>query len=121
MSGHGNGADGDAIVLSVLLGILVGLACWSWRFARAMTVSAIASSRSMTAIRRSARCRLRSLHTALDTTNPSGTWVPVSGRPGESRASANPTETPQLRDTVPDPHRNPTDETANSDTLVMRV
>jgi hypothetical protein len=32
-----------------------------------------------------------------------------------------PTEAPQLRDTVADPHRNPTDETAHSGTLVMRV
>jgi hypothetical protein len=46
---------------------------------------------------------------------------PVPGRPGQSGASAGPTETPQLRDTVADPHRNPTDETAHSGTLVMRV
>ena len=39
----------------------------------------------------------------------------------ESGASASPTETPQLRDTAVDPHRNPTDETAHSGTLVMRV
>ena len=34
---------------------------------------------------------------------------------------ATPTETPQVRDTAADPHRNPTDETAHSGTLVMRV
>ena len=34
---------------------------------------------------------------------------------------ATPTETPQLSDTAADPHRNPTDETAHSGTLVMRV
>ena len=34
---------------------------------------------------------------------------------------ASPTETPQRRDTAADPHRNPTDETAHSGTLVMRV
>ena len=44
-----------------------------------------------------------------------------SGRQGQSGASTSPTETPQFRDTVPDPHRNPTDETAHSGTLVMRV
>ena len=32
-----------------------------------------------------------------------------------------PTEPPQVRDTAADPHRNPTDETAHSGTLVMRV
>ena len=37
---------------------------------------------------------------------------------GLSRAS---TETQQVRDTAADPHRNPTDETAHSGTLVMRV
>ena len=50
-----------------------------------------------------------------------GTWYPVPGRPGQSGASASPTETPQLRDTAADPHRNPTDETAHSGTLVMHV
>ncbi len=49
-----------------------------------------------------------------------GVAVP-SGRQGQSGASASPTETPQLRDTVADPHRNPTDETAHSGILVMRV
>jgi hypothetical protein len=43
----------------------------------------------------------------------------VSGRP--DRASASPTEAPQACDTVADPHRNPTDETAHSGTLVIRV
>jgi hypothetical protein len=47
--------------------------------------------------------------------------APEWGRPGKSGASASPTETPQLRDTAADPHRNPTDETAHSGTLVMRV
>src|SRR6185437_12149173 len=32
-----------------------------------------------------------------------------------------PTEAPQACDTVADPHRNPTDETAHSGTLVIRV
>jgi hypothetical protein len=32
-----------------------------------------------------------------------------------------PAEIPQLREEVPVPHRNPTDETAHSGTLVMRV
>jgi hypothetical protein len=50
-----------------------------------------------------------------------GTWVPVPGRPAQSGASASPTETPQPSDTAADPHRNPTDETAHSGTLVMRV
>jgi hypothetical protein len=36
-------------------------------------------------------------------------------------ASASPTETPQVRDTMGGPHRNPTDETAHSGTLVIRV
>jgi hypothetical protein len=45
----------------------------------------------------------------------------VPGRPAQSEASASPTETPQLSDTAADPHRNPTDETAHSGTLVMRV
>jgi len=70
MSGHGNGADGDAIVLSVLLGILVGLACWSWRFVRAMAASAIASSRSITAVGARHGVGFRSLHEALDITSP---------------------------------------------------
>ena len=47
--------------------------------------------------------------------------VPVPGRPAQSGALASPTETPQLSDTTADPHRNPTDETAHSGTLVMRV
>ena len=38
-----------------------------------------------------------------------------------SRASGSPTEPPQVGDTAADPHRNPTDETAHSGTLVMRV
>jgi len=38
-----------------------------------------------------------------------GTWCSMSGRPDQSGASASPTETPQLRDTAADPHRNPTD------------
>ena len=42
-----------------------------------------------------------------------------SARPVEGFGK--PTETPQLGDTVADPHRNPTDETAQPDTLVMRV
>ena len=50
-----------------------------------------------------------------------GIWCPVSDRLDKSGASASPTETPQLCDTVADPHRNPTDETAHSGTLVMRV
>jgi len=50
-----------------------------------------------------------------------GTWVRLPGRPGQSGVSASPTETPQLGDTAADPHRNPTDETAHSGTLVMRV
>ena len=49
--------------------------------------------------------------------------VAIPGRAGraESWASASPTETPQVRDTAAGPHRNPTDETAHSGTLVMRV
>ena len=43
--------------------------------------------------------------------------VPSSG-PG---ASASPTKTPQLGDSVADPHRDPTDETAHSGTIVIRV
>jgi hypothetical protein len=39
----------------------------------------------------------------------------------EPGASASPTETPQARDTAAGPHTNPTDETAHSGTLVMRV
>jgi hypothetical protein len=50
-----------------------------------------------------------------------GTWVPRAGRSAQSWASASPTETPQLSDTAADPHRNPTDETAHSGTLVMPV
>jgi hypothetical protein len=50
---------GSASVRSVLPGIRAGLACWSWRLVRAMAAQAIASSRSMTAVRRSARCRLQ--------------------------------------------------------------
>jgi len=50
-----------------------------------------------------------------------GTWVRRAGRSAQSWASASPTETPQLSDTAADPHRNPTDETAHSGTLVMRV
>ena len=34
---------------------------------------------------------------------------------------ASPTETPQVGDTAADPHRNPTDETVHSGTLVMHV
>ena len=51
--------------------------------------------------------------------------VAVPGRrcrsAGQVRGCWSPTEPPQLRDTVVDPHRNPTDETAHSGTLVMRV
>ncbi len=46
--------------------------------------------------------------------------TPRGGRPGQPEASASPTKTPQRRDTMPDPHRNPTDETAHPGTLVMR-
>ena len=94
MSGHGNGADGDAIVLSVLLGILVGLACWSWRFVRAMAASAIASSRSITAVGARHGVGFRSLHKALDITSPSGTWVPCVGPAGRVKGFG-------------EPHRNP--------------
>ena len=121
MSGHGNGADGDASVLSVLRGIRAGLASWSWRFARAIAAPAIAGSRSMTAVRRRRAAGFRSLHEALDTINPQWYLGTRPGRPDESRASASPTETPQLRDTPTDPHKNPTDGTAHSGTLVMRV
>jgi hypothetical protein len=44
-----------------------------------------------------------------------------AGRPAQSGVSGSPTKTPQLSDTAADPHRNPTDETAHSGTLVMRV
>jgi hypothetical protein len=44
---------------------------------------------------------------------------PCVGWPGKSRGSCGPTETPQVCDTAADPHRNPTDETAHSGTLVM--
>ncbi len=37
------------------------------------------------------------------------------------RTPASPTEAPQACDTVANPHRNPTNETAHSGTLVMRV
>ena len=49
--------------------------------------------------------------------------MPVPGdKPSQAKGThASPTETPQVRDTVADPHRNPTDETAHSGTLVMRV
>ncbi len=43
------------------------------------------------------------------------------GSAGLSQRLVGPTETPQFRDALPDPHRNPTDETAHSGTLVMRV
>jgi hypothetical protein len=46
---------------------------------------------------------------------------PVSVGQASQGALARPTETPQVRDTAADPHRNPTDETAHSGTLVMRV
>jgi hypothetical protein len=46
---------------------------------------------------------------------------PGSGRPGKPGAPVSPTETPQVGDTVADPQGNPTDETAHSGTLVMRV
>jgi hypothetical protein len=58
----------------------------------------------------------------------SGSGSPVPGYPRrigtrQSGASTSPPETPQFGDTVPDwdPHRNPTDETAHSGTLVMHV
>jgi hypothetical protein len=47
--------------------------------------------------------------------------VPHAGSAEPVKASASPTETPQLRDTVADPHRNPTDFTAHSGTLVLPV
>ena len=49
------------------------------------------------------------------------TWVPVLVGQVSQGALASPTETPQVRDTAADPHRKPTDETAQSGTLVMRV
>jgi hypothetical protein len=49
------------------------------------------------------------------------TWVPEPVGQGGQGPLASPTETPQRRDTAADPHRNPTDETAHSGTLVMRV
>ena len=49
-----------------------------------------------------------------------GIWSRVRP-PAESEPPASPTETAQVRDTVADPDRNPTDETAHSGTLVMRV
>jgi len=91
-------------------------------FVRAIAASAIASSRSMTAVRRSAHCQLQEPARGPGHHQPPAVpGHPVPGRPDKSRASASPTETPQLRDTAPDPHRNPTDETAHSGTLVMRV
>ena len=48
-------------------------------------------------------------------------WVAVSVGQANQGALAIPTGTPQLGDTAADPHRNPTDETAHSGTLVMRV
>jgi len=51
----------------------------------------------------------------------SGSCATGPGRRAESWASASPTETPQACDTVACPHRNPTDGTAHSGTLVMRV
>jgi hypothetical protein len=50
-----------------------------------------------------------------------GIRAAVPGRLGQSGASASPTETPQLSDTAADSPRNPTDETAHSGTLVVRV
>ena len=47
--------------------------------------------------------------------------LPDRSAGAESGASAGPTEPPQVRDTAGGPHRNPTDETAHSGTLVMRV
>lgn len=96
MAGHGNGADDDASVRSVLPGIRAGLACWSWRLVRAMAASAIASSWSMTAVRRSARCRLQEPARGR-TLTPSGTWVPRVGSAGRVKGVCEP---PQLRDTV---------------------
>ena len=61
------GPAGSASVRSVLPGIRAGLACWSWRLVRAMAAQAIASSRSMTPVRRSARCRLQELARGPDT------------------------------------------------------
>jgi hypothetical protein len=43
------------------------------------------------------------------------------GRPELSQGILPARKTPQLRDMAGDPHRNPTDETAHSGTLVVRV
>jgi len=102
------GPEGSASVRSVLPGIRAGLACWSWRLVRAMAAQAIASSRSMTAVRRSARCRLQELARGPDT-DPSGTWVPRVGSARRLKGFGEPPEPPQFRDTVPGPHGNPID------------
>src|SRR5580693_2927895 len=70
-----------------------------------------------------ARNQLRRTDRSGDAGLPPGAAVPAPciGKGGQIRASASPTEAPQARDTIADPHRNPTDETAHSGTLVMRV
>ncbi len=57
-----------------------------------------------------------------DASSASGSCGTGSVGRAESEAPASPTDTPpQVRDTAAGPHRNPTDETAHSGTLVMRV
>jgi len=50
-----------------------------------------------------------------------GRWAYLSDSADGCAAALSPTETPQVRDTAADPHRNPTDGTAHSGTLVMHV
>jgi hypothetical protein len=50
-----------------------------------------------------------------------GYLVPCVWSAREARGFCEPHRTPQVGDTAADPHRNPTDDTAHSGTLVLRV
>ena len=109
MSEHGNDADGDASVLSVLPAIP---SCRAGLLELALCLGDGSVGHRQLAVHDGRKALsgvgFRSLYEAPDKTNPSGIGVtPCRDPPGESRASASPTETPQLGDTVPDPHRNP--------------
>ena len=96
MSEHGNGADGDAVVLSVLPGILPGLACWSWRLCPGDSSVghrqlAIHDGRqALGALPAPGACTRPWTPPA-----PSGTWAPRAGPAGQVKGFG-------------EPHRNPT-------------
>ena len=95
MPGHGNGADGDASIRSVLPGIRAGLAlelapCPGDGSAGHRQLAVHDGRQALGAVPPSGAC-------TRPGTDPSGTWVPRVGSAGRVKGVGEP---PQLRDTV---------------------